>query len=181
MFMSTSTEMVERHGRVLAELSELGLTLARAVHAKAMAAETPQQACELGLAFHRISRSVRQTLALEARLERDRVRLERDKVQAEAEAQRHLLGSLPQRKARVRAAVEQLIWTEAETDEIEGLLEDLETHIEITALGDDFLVGSVQDQVDRIRAQLGFPPPGTGEGIPPAHVIAATRKPPGPS
>jgi hypothetical protein len=179
MFMFNPTEMVERHGRVLAELSELGMTLARALHEKALAAETPQQACELGLAFHRISRSVRQTLALEARLERDRLRLAREKVQAEAEADRHRLSGLSQRKSRVRAAVEQLIWTEADDDEAEAMIEDLETHIEISALDDAFLAGTVQDQVDRVRAQLGLV--AEEAGIPPAHVIAAARKPPGPS
>src|SRR5690348_5288091 len=65
LFMSDREEMAERHGRILTELSELGASLARKVHAQAMEAETPDETATLTTAFHRISRSVRQTLALE--------------------------------------------------------------------------------------------------------------------
>jgi hypothetical protein len=156
--MSTPTEMAERHGRVLAELAELGLTLARALHEKALAAETPQEACELGLAFHRISRSVRQTLALEARLERERLRLAREAREERHAAERQRQDGLPQRKARVRAAVERLIYTEADETEIEALLEELEPCLAAAALTDDFVLGPVQAQVDRICADLGLAP-----------------------
>ena len=54
-------EMVERQGRMLAELSELGMSLARRTHERAMQAEDPDKAERLALAFHRLSRSVRQT------------------------------------------------------------------------------------------------------------------------
>jgi ABC-type enterochelin transport system substrate-binding protein len=64
----------ERQDAVLAELSELGPTLARELHARALAAETPQDAEKLALAFQRVSRGVRQTFALELKFERDRTR-----------------------------------------------------------------------------------------------------------
>jgi hypothetical protein len=70
-FMSTHDEMAERRGRILAELSEIGLTLARELHARALAAEDAKTAADLGLACRRIARSVRETLALKAKLERE--------------------------------------------------------------------------------------------------------------
>src|SRR5688500_13108755 len=63
--------MTERHRQALTELAELGLSLARKIHAQAETVEDVEQAAELSLAFHRVSRSVRQTVALEAKLERD--------------------------------------------------------------------------------------------------------------
>jgi hypothetical protein len=193
--MSIPTEMAERHGRVLAELAELGLTLARTLHEKALAAETPEAACELGLAFHRISRSVRQTLALEARLERERLRLVREAREERHAAERQRQDGLPQRKARVRAAVERLIYTEADETEIEALFEELEPCLAAAALTDDFVLGPVQAQVDRICADLGL---AAGAGrepvapaaeewaapagpLPTAQVHVASPPPPGPS
>jgi hypothetical protein len=58
------------------------LTLARSIHGRALAAEDDKAASDLGLAFHRISRSVRQTLALEAKLERDQRREAREDREA---------------------------------------------------------------------------------------------------
>ena len=66
---------------MLRELADIGMEMARAlqgeVRARAEAVEDaesgepPQSVAELGLAFSRVSRAVRQTLALEARLEDD--------------------------------------------------------------------------------------------------------------
>lgn len=58
-FTATPTEMRERQERILAELSELGLALARDLQARALAADDAAEATELGLAFHRVARSVR--------------------------------------------------------------------------------------------------------------------------
>jgi hypothetical protein len=66
-----AADRAERHGRVLQELTELGMNLARAVSAEATVAD-PAKANELALAFSRIARAVRQTLALEAKLAEER-------------------------------------------------------------------------------------------------------------
>src|SRR5215218_9053697 len=78
LFMATPTAMRERQDRILGELSELGLALARDLQARALAAETVAEAADLGLAFQRVALSVRQALALEAKLERDRQAAERE-------------------------------------------------------------------------------------------------------
>jgi hypothetical protein len=62
----------KRQDAMLAELSGLGLTVARDLHARAMAAETPQEAEKLTRAFQQVSRGVRQTFALELEIERAR-------------------------------------------------------------------------------------------------------------
>jgi hypothetical protein len=163
--MSARDAMDERHSRVLAELSELGLSLARDLHARALAAEDLSEAAGLSLAFHRISRSVRQSLALEARLVRERERradAERAQAAEGTSALRHA------RKARVRAAVERLVWTETEDeDEAERLIEDLGNLLDEEALAPAFLEGSVEVQIERIRRALGLAARVLAEPTPP--------------
>ncbi|HWK45279.1 MAG TPA: hypothetical protein VNT30_11185, partial [Stellaceae bacterium] len=74
---SESSERTERHLRMLQRLAEIGMELAEAVGRQALEqakaasepAETPRQpGPDLGLVFTRLSRSVRQTVALEARI-----------------------------------------------------------------------------------------------------------------
>jgi hypothetical protein len=66
------TGRIERQMRLLEELAEIGMKLARAMgdQALAVASEdaTSPRAAELSLAFTQVARAVRQTLALEARL-----------------------------------------------------------------------------------------------------------------
>lgn len=64
----------DRAEALLAELAELDMTLARHVHACAIAAEEPKAVGELARSYQRIARSLRQTLALKARLSLERAR-----------------------------------------------------------------------------------------------------------
>jgi hypothetical protein len=57
---------------MLARLAQLDLALAERVHAAAMAAVEPDQINDLGRTYQRVARSLRQTLALKAKLRRDR-------------------------------------------------------------------------------------------------------------
>jgi hypothetical protein len=146
----------ERHDRILAELSELGLSLARELHAAALVAVADgaqEQAQTLSLAFHRISRSVRQTVALEAKLGRDRRRQDQDDRRAD---ERRGEVQASRRKAQVRIAVERAIWTEAEGDEAERLADDLDDMLEAMALAEGFLEGPVEMLIARIRDDLGL-------------------------
>jgi len=161
MFMSDAAERAERHGRILAELSELGLALARKLQAAAVAAQEPKVAAELGLAFHRISRSVRQSLALEARLERERERDAREAARAAAaEAQTprpepEVLRALARRKAEVRDRVERLAWAEFDLEDAEDeALEFLETQLDALARSETFLFDPIEHQVRRLWSQL---------------------------
>jgi len=74
-----ATDRTERHLRVLQELAEIGMDLAREVRRQALepavagnGASPAPDVADLGLVFTRIARAVCQTVALEARLEQDR-------------------------------------------------------------------------------------------------------------
>ncbi|THD76256.1 MAG: hypothetical protein E7812_16900, partial [Phenylobacterium sp.] len=118
--MSIQADMAERRLAILGELSELGLSLARDLHSAALAAEDIAEKAKLAEAFHRTSRSVRQSLALHARLVRDDTRQDREAV---AQAARETDARVSRRKAQVKAAVERLIWTEHEASDAEPLLD----------------------------------------------------------
>jgi hypothetical protein len=163
----------ERQDAVLAELSELGLTLARELHARALAAESPQEADRLALAFQRVSRGVRQTFALELKLERAR---NEDDREAERQARlRALAGEEPddepadpevaetqarvgERFRRVRGALRRLMWDEAERDEdeFEILSEDLEARLDEAARRADFLDIPAEALIRQIKADMGL-------------------------
>jgi hypothetical protein len=154
LFMSDASDMAERHGRILAELSELGLGLARDLQQRALAAETPEAAADLAAGFHRISRSIRQTLALEARLERERRRRAQED---ESEALRQRPQRAEQRAAEVRKAVERLIWTEAESEErAEELLADLDDYLAWEITSETFLAEPLEAYVARVCEELGI-------------------------
>jgi hypothetical protein len=173
LFMSSSPEMAERHGRVLTELAELGMAAVRTLAARLDAATSREDAEGLALAFHRLSRSVRLTLALESRLASERRQgMREDRILTERAVER--------RKDQVRALVARQAYDERETDDAERLLEDLEERLDDDALFEAFLQGPVEACIARIRHDLGLapadpandaaPPRSTG---PPAEAIWA--------
>lgn len=85
----SSQEMFERHAAVLARLTALGLALAERVQAQAMAVEDVEEIDTLSGTFHRISRSVRMSMALEAKL----ARALRDEARAAARADNDAAGA----------------------------------------------------------------------------------------
>jgi hypothetical protein len=180
--MNSTPEMTERQGRVLADLAELGLELARDLKARALAAGTREDAEGLALAFHRMSRSVRLTLALESRLVRERheaVKVRRGEVARAVQA----------RKAQVQAALARQVYDERESDEAERLLDELDERLEEAGLYEAFAEGPVEACIARLRADLGLAandqsllpsrekvaakPPDEG-----AHRLSAARAPP---
>ena len=154
--MAMAVEKRERQDRILAELSELGLALAQKLQASAMIAEDVSETAELSLAFQRVSRSVRQTLALEAKFDRDRQTAEREdrEVAKRAETLR-----AARRKAQVRLAVERCVWSEADGDEAENLLSDLDDRLELDTLSDAFAGDDpIEVHIARLCAELGLSP-----------------------
>ena len=157
--MAMSAEKIERQDRILAELSELGLGLARDLQACALAADQASDKADLSLAFQRTSRSVRQTLALDAKLERDRQTAEREHREG---AKRAEAFRAARRKAQVKLAVERCVWAEADGDEAETLLADLDDHLERDALSDAFAGDDpVEVHIARLCAELGVETPET--------------------
>lgn len=78
LFTSRGAEIAAHRAALLGELAELSMSLARRVHGEAMAATEPEALVSLSNGFQRVARVVRQSLALQARLERDEARAARD-------------------------------------------------------------------------------------------------------
>jgi len=155
--MSTATEKADRQDRILTELSELGLALARDLQACALAADDVATKSDLGRTFHHVARSVRQALALEARLQRDRQRAGRE---ARAEVERDGAARAERRKAQVRIAVKRCIGYEHSGFDADNLLDDLDERLEEDALH-GILAGEddIEVHIARLCEELGVPPP----------------------
>jgi hypothetical protein len=96
-------ERAEQLLRVLARLTELGMVLAEKLVAQVTADEAPIDAGEVGTAFAKISRGVRMSVLMEAKLAKER-RLRRDGLEAAHEAK--LAALREARWARERAEIE---------------------------------------------------------------------------
>jgi hypothetical protein len=156
--------MLERHKAVLMELAELGLSSARDLHRRQLAAETPEQAVRVAAALHRIGRSLRQTVALEAKLERDAKHGEREDALEEA---RQVVSldkvRLARRRGQVQAAVERVAWNESETmDDFDTAKADLDELLDIEVQDDAFLAADPDLLIARLCKTMGF----TSEVIP---------------
>jgi hypothetical protein len=154
--MVDPAEMAERHAHILAELSELGMGLARKACADADAAETPEERARAALVFQRVSRSIRQSLALEAKLAREAAR---DADEARAEAARQDRERVRLRKHQIRNGVDALVWRETEDmdeDEEEAFEVQILGAIEDEACSDTLFTDDLADQVGRVIERLGF-------------------------
>jgi hypothetical protein len=70
--MSSNDDMEARHGRMLAELAEAGMGVARSLYAATQQKPVSNQDFALlAEAFHAVSRSIRQTIALEFKLKHE--------------------------------------------------------------------------------------------------------------
>jgi hypothetical protein len=137
---------------ILAELTAMGLDLARDLHAEALAAQGQAKA-DLTLAFHRISRSIRQSLALKARLERDQRQAARE---AANDAARQTLDRVQKKRSQIRRAISHDVWSEYEGDEAEALLDDLDAWVYEASEDEAFLDAPVELLIARIRENLGL-------------------------
>lgn len=131
LFMSNITDMTERHRHALTELAELGMSLARKIHAQAETVEDVERAAELSLAFHRVSRSIRQTVALEAKLERDALHAPANDHQAPAAPGPPLspiqaAARMRNHTRKLREAVEKLIYETLEREDADFIMEDVD-------------------------------------------------------
>ena len=150
----------ERHLRMLAELAEIGMDLARHVRLQVLGlAETAEggdcwdgaeaalpevspsrvntrggMGADLGLVFSRVARAVRQTVALEARLASDALAQKPGRELREAAAEARLAASerarVRKQKDRVRGLVEAAISAEAGGRDGESLRLDLDERLE---------------------------------------------------
>ena len=153
----------ELHQRGLSLLFERGLELALRVQEDAMAAESAEARARLAVAFHRISRSVRQTAALQMRMVRESeaaARLARGEARDDATRRRET------RKARIRAEIVRSLWTEHEGEPPDDVTGELDERLEVEADRDGFLDEPPDILIARLCEELDLPPPLAGEGGP---------------
>ena len=168
--MNDCAAMAERHALLLGELAGLGMAVARDLQGRVACAETDEAAQGLALAFQRVSRSVRQTLALEAKLARDMRRIAREDA---ADTRDEVRRRVNLRQGQVRVAVAREVWAEHEGDEAEARLEALESHILDAALSETFLDEPIEACIARIRVDLGLAANDTGAADRPADALGA--------
>ena len=165
--MSEAPDIAERRRQLLGELAELSMSLARDLHACALAAETPEEKAAMAAAFQKTARSVRQSLALHARLgreERQEARAADDLARAAAEtAEAGRAAKVIRRRRQVQRAVERLIWSEVEnpddedqTDEADALARAMEEAIEVAAEEPDFADVPFGALIERLCADIGL-------------------------
>ena len=163
--------VIVRQLQVLGELAELGLDIARAVARQAAPQTAPETAPEtapdatgvvqvvkgdLSLAYARVARAVRLTIALQSRLLQD--------LQALDEAsERHLRGGRSnagrERKARIRRILDRVIDAEV-GDDAEGdrLAQEARERLEQDDIYGDVLARPVGEIVAMICRDLGLSP-----------------------
>jgi hypothetical protein len=154
--MFDPADMAERHARILAELAELGMGLARQAAQDAEAAESPEERARAALVFQRMSRSIRQSLALEARLARDLARDAREEEARRAEARRERVNA---RRRDIREGVAALVWREMEEldeDEAEAFEDRIDDAVHEEVVAEGFFTDPLADQVARCVARLGY-------------------------
>lgn len=170
--------MTERHARILARLAELGVALAERVCEDALAAEDPEQRARLAKAFHSVSRSVRQNLALEARLVREQARAEDEASRARARAlalgqdaaddddpaedlsEHYDAERIARRKDEARRAVQRLIWSERESElpDQDYLTDLLDQRLDLYACSPTYGLDPLDEHIAELCGALGLRP-----------------------
>jgi len=142
---------------MLGEFAEMMLATARDLHEAGLAAEDLGEKARLADSLHRTGRGLRQTLALQARLERDQKRAVLEDAQAATLADKVRRA---RRKARAKAAIERLVWTEYEPDDEDAadILGRLDRILAAEAELDDFLTEDAEVQFKRLCDAIGYDP-----------------------
>ena len=179
--MARDTHNQARTEAILGELAELGLMVAKELAVRLRESEDAQETVALAGAFQKMSRTVRLTLALNAKLDRDAARDAAAEARTEAEVQAQAARAAEQRraeearaakaaepadpakvrKARVYNLVRRLLWNESEGEDetFEILTDELDTRLDEAARHPDFLDMPIEALAKRILADMGITAP----------------------
>src|SRR5271156_579941 len=146
-------EATDRDREILEALAELGLEVASALKQRIIAAEEAESADRLSLAFTRVSRSIRQTLAFRAKLAEMKAK-SAEKRQAKERDQAIETSRLRAKKHQVARDVALMV--EA-TSEPESLLTDLHERLMDPDIEDELLTIRVGDVIIGLCDELGIP------------------------
>jgi hypothetical protein len=145
---------------MLRELARIGMKLARLVEANAETRMAQDPACDLGRVdqmFAKVSRSIRQTLALKAKLAELRGRRTAASL-TEAEVRAADAARKRRRQARVERAVAETIEAAAGASDRENLLSDLYERLLEPDIEADLAAGSIGEMVAGVCDDLGIKP-----------------------
>jgi hypothetical protein len=140
---------------MLARLAACDLSAAERVHGRLMAAEEAAEVAELGRTYQRLARSLRQTLALKAKLKREREAAARDTAPTPTGGV-----AVARRLREARQAVMRVIWNEAEREEAPDYEDSLDELLSVECLDGGFCVETLDDHVARVCLELGLSPQG---------------------
>lgn len=157
MFMSSDADTTTRHAAILAELAEIGMAMARGLRDEMEAAETPEARGRAVAAFPRIARTVRQCVALEARLGRDAVRAA---AEDQARERRDVEHRVRRRRAQVSAWMRRAICNDRPDDDdlTAQRMEDLRDRLDEDLLDADFADRPFDEVIAGLCAALGLDP-----------------------
>jgi hypothetical protein len=144
-------DRAERHGRMCAELGEIGMKAVRKLSDRLEAAETDVEVERCTRSLQRMSRDLRLTMALEERLVH-----ERRKGFREARVDRQK--AIAHRRKQVDHAVTGQVYAEREGEAAEALLKDLDSLLDEQTLYDDFLDRPLGAVIARLCRELGLAP-----------------------
>lgn len=148
----------DRDEEMLSRLAEFDLAAAERVHGRLMAAEEISEIAELGRTYQRIARSLRQTLALKARLKHDRAAAQA--ASGPAGPKRPPGGVAVARRLKdLRSAMRRIVWNEYEcADDATALEEEVADLVTREMLRDSFCDEDLDDHIARLCLQLDLPP-----------------------
>jgi hypothetical protein len=162
--------LADRQLAVLGDLAELGLDVARTIERQSSASAARDAAAEvqgMGLAYARVARAVRLTIALQSKRIEDLQALEA-RAQAdedETEAYEELLTPINVRKARVSRIVERVAEAEYENegadaadDALDRLLTEADERLDDEDVYGDLLERPMSEIVARLCRDLGLSP-----------------------
>lgn len=146
--MHADADLEALEAATLRDLMVQGAALAADLQARALAAESSDEAARLAGAWHKVGRSVRQTIALSRRARRD----------ASVAEQAVRAAAVERRKAHLAATLRYEIWCEHEGLEAEELDDHLDELLGIDSLDEGFTDEDFQAQLVRLRPDLKLRP-----------------------
>ena len=151
----------DRDAEMLAELAEMDLSAAKHVHTQLIAATVTAEVADLSLAYQRASRTLRQTLALKAKLARDAAYHTvpaRPTSPWDAQVRTMQGFSIDDRMLELQNAVDRVLHAEFPDDEPrrEALITRLDRELDDWTEKPDFTVAALDSQVLRACRSLGL-------------------------
>jgi hypothetical protein len=143
--MSLPPDRAEAHARDLARFQAIAMHAAEKAHVAIAATEDAQDLCALISAVSKAGRVLRMSIALETKLARD---AHRDAAALSEKA-------VETRKAKIRYAVDRLIWSEYEPTDAQLLSAELDEQLDDDARDPGFLDQPQDDQIVRVGRIIG--------------------------